>query len=57
MIAFRPKTHFGSTVRSNLEMFDSNIAKYLLVTSVKDFNAKLDYKLILHEIKTRRDDK
>ena len=57
VVAFRPKTHFGNIVKRNPEVFDSNIAKYSLVTSVKDFNVKLDYKLMLHEIKTKNMEK
>ena len=54
VIAFRPKTHLDDTVKNNPEVFESNIAKYSLVTSVKDFNVKLNYKLILHEIETKK---
>ena len=52
VLAFRPKSHAGISVQNNPELFDSNIAKYSLVSFVKEFTAKLDYNLNLIEIKT-----
>lgn len=51
VVAFRPKKSSAS-VRTYPEKYNSNIAKYSLVTFAKLFKQTMDYDLILEEIET-----
>ena len=51
VVAFRPTSHVGYTVKDNPERFNSNIAKYSLYWTIREFkNLDINYDIKICEI-------